>query len=135
MEVVERRVVVELEGVRALGQRPTVQFSPVRIPELDSEVVLDVRGQDPQVVPRDAELPRRVRLADAEDGRVPALARDVDVTAGVLAEGGRIADDEAGRRVFLHVWDLEDVRVDGAIAVVAVDVAAQKARTSWSRTT
>jgi hypothetical protein len=87
VEVVERRVVVELDCVRALGQRSAVQVLAVWVLELDREVVLDMRGQHRKVVLRSAELPGRILLPDPEHvvhaGR---LAHDVHVTAGVLAE-------------------------------------------------
>ena len=86
MEVVKCRVVVELERVRALGQRSAVQVLAAWIPELDREVVLHVRGQDRQVVLRRTELPGRVLLPDPEHIRRAALAHDVHMAARVLSE-------------------------------------------------
>jgi hypothetical protein len=130
MEVVERRVVVELERVCALGQSAAIELLAVRVLEADREVVVHVSRQDGKVVRRDTELPRRVGLPDAADVHVrPAhLARHVDVAAGVLTEGRDEVELEAGCRVTLRVGDLEHVRPDVRVAVVAVDVATEEAR-------
>jgi hypothetical protein len=67
VEVVVRRVVVELESVGALRERPAVELLAVRIPEMDVLGIADVGGQDWKGELRDAELAGRVGLPDPED--------------------------------------------------------------------
>ncbi len=95
--------------------------------QVNREVVVDVRRQDGEVVPRDAVLARRVGLADAPDVRRSRLSGDVHMTARVLSERRRVARVEPGQGVALHVGDREHVRVDIPVAVVAVDVLAEEA--------
>ena len=86
MEVVELGVVVELEPIRTLRQSLAVELLAV-VPQVDREVLVDLGRQDREVVLRDAELPRRIRLANPED--VVARAgkpHHVHVAAGVFAE-------------------------------------------------
>jgi hypothetical protein len=126
VEVVERRVVVQLEPVGALGQRLAVELLAVE-PQVDREVVVDLGSQEGEVVLRDAVGRWRIGLANPEDVVARAgKAHHVDVAAGVLAEG-RGGDDVQPRiRVVLRVRDLEHVRPERRRAVVAVDVAPEK---------
>jgi hypothetical protein len=130
VEVVEGRVVVELEPVRPLGQGAAVQLLASRILEADDllVVVTDVRRQDWQVVLRDAGLPRRIDLPNACDVvSARCLTSHVDVTARVLAERGDEVELHASLYVTLRVGDLERLRPDVRVAVVAVDILPEKA--------
>ena len=86
MEVVNGRVVVQFEPIGALWQGSAVEFLAIRILQADRVVLLDVRGQNGQVVLRDAELPGRILLSDPEHVRRAALAHDVHMAARVLSE-------------------------------------------------
>jgi hypothetical protein len=86
VEIVGYRIVVELERVGALRQRPAVEVLATRVAQVDREVVVHVRHQDGKVVLGDTKRRRRVGLADAVYVRAARLARNVDMAAGVLAE-------------------------------------------------
>jgi hypothetical protein len=127
MEVVERRVIVELEPVGALRQGLSVELLAV-VPQVDRKVVVDLGRQDGEVVLRQAELPGRILLPDPKQVVPAALAHDVHVAARVLAERGReLHRDVRLFAVVRRVRNPEHVRPDLAGAVVGVDVPAEQA--------
>ena len=90
MEVVNRPVVVDLELVGALRQGLAVELLAVRVAHVDLEVWSSNRGRQRRQRERvRADVLRRVCRGEAKDVVAAALAHDVEVTAGVLAERGR----------------------------------------------
>jgi hypothetical protein len=86
MEVVVRRVVVDLEPVRAFRQRAAVELVHVRVEQVDLLRILDNSGQDRQRSRRHTGLSGRIGLADPPDVGTAALAGRIDMPAGVLSE-------------------------------------------------
>src|ERR671924_955076 len=123
MEVVDVRVVVELEPVRALRQRAAIELLPVRVEQVDVESGADRGREDRQGEWRAAGLPGRIGLANPKDVGPRVLAGRIHMAAGVLSERAEARDAQFGlATVALSIRNGRDVRVDRSGAVVAVDV-------------
>ncbi len=124
MEVVVRRVVVDLELVGPLRKRASVELDAVRVKHVDLEGVRDRSRQRRQRERIRAGSLRRVGRADPINRAVP---HDVQVAAGVLAERLRVDGGYQFGPIVGRVGDPGHVRADVSNAVVGVEVAAVQA--------